>query len=100
MNFIFLEAMLPLGIIAGALCVMGASQHFIHKAAYGRVFKISTHIVSLLETLQLLIRRFKIICNSGFQPKHVRSDKWDVAMDRRDRSLMEAAASMKQSMAN
>jgi len=69
MNFIFLEAMLPLGIIAGALCVMGASQHFIHKAAYGR-------------------------------PKHVRSDKWDVAMDRRDRSLMEAAASMKQSMAS
>jgi NADH dehydrogenase (ubiquinone) 1 alpha subcomplex subunit 1 len=62
-------AMLPLGIIAGTLCVMGASQHFIHKAAYGR-------------------------------PKHVRSDKWDVAMDRRDRSLMEAAASMKQSMAN
>ena len=69
MNFIFLEAMLSLGIIAGALCVMGASQHFIHKVAYGRL-------------------------------KHVRSDKWDVAMDRRDRSLMEAAASMKQSMAN
>jgi NADH dehydrogenase (ubiquinone) 1 alpha subcomplex subunit 1 len=69
MNFIFLEEILPLGIIACTLCVMGASQHFIHKAAYGR-------------------------------PKHVRSDKWDVAMDRRDRSLMEAATSMKQSMAN
>lgn len=69
MNFIFLEAMLPLGIIAGALCVMGASQYYIHKAAYGR-------------------------------PKHVRSDKWDVAMDRRDKSLLDAAAAMNKSMAN
>lgn len=69
MNFIFLEAMLPLGIIAGALCVMGTSQHLIHKAAHGR-------------------------------PKHVGSDKWDVAMDRRDKSLLEAASAMKQSMAN
>lgn len=30
------EALLPLGIIAGMLCVMGNAQYYIHKAAHGR----------------------------------------------------------------
>lgn len=33
----WLEAMLPLGIIAGMLCVMGNAQYYIHRAAHGRV---------------------------------------------------------------
>ncbi|KAG8377961.1 hypothetical protein BUALT_Bualt08G0088200 [Buddleja alternifolia] len=37
MGLVWLEAMLPLGIIAGMLCVMGNAQYFIHKAAHGRV---------------------------------------------------------------
>ncbi|XP_068644299.1 NADH dehydrogenase [ubiquinone] 1 alpha subcomplex subunit 1 [Aristolochia californica] len=54
----WLEAILPLGIIAGMLCIMGNAQGLIHKAAHGR-------------------------------PKHVGSDVWDVAMERRDKKLME-----------
>ncbi|KAF6143002.1 hypothetical protein GIB67_041070, partial [Kingdonia uniflora] len=34
---IWLEAVLPLGIIAGMLCAMGNIQYYIHKAATGRV---------------------------------------------------------------
>lgn len=37
MSLRWLEAVLPLGIIAGFLCVMGNAQYFIHKAAHGRV---------------------------------------------------------------
>lgn len=37
MTLAWLEAMLPLGIIAGMLCVMGNAQYYIHKAAHGRV---------------------------------------------------------------
>ncbi|KAA3479940.1 NADH dehydrogenase [ubiquinone] 1 alpha subcomplex subunit 1 [Gossypium australe] len=37
MAWIWLEAALPLGIIAGMLCVMGNAQYFIHKAYHGRV---------------------------------------------------------------
>ncbi|RZC82619.1 hypothetical protein C5167_045405, partial [Papaver somniferum] len=54
----WLEAVLPLGIIAGFLCVMGNSQYYIYKAANGR-------------------------------PKHIGNDMWDVAMDRRDKKLVE-----------
>jgi hypothetical protein len=41
MSWVWLEATLPLGIIAGMLCVMGNAQYYIHKAAHGRVFSIS-----------------------------------------------------------
>ncbi|OEL32777.1 hypothetical protein BAE44_0006209, partial [Dichanthelium oligosanthes] len=54
----WLEAVLPLGIIGGMLCIMGNAQYFIHKAAHGR-------------------------------PKHIGNDMWDVAMERRDKKLME-----------
>lgn len=37
MSLVWMEAMLPLGIIAGMLCVMGNAQYYIHKAAHGRV---------------------------------------------------------------
>ncbi|KAI0531348.1 hypothetical protein KFK09_000901 [Dendrobium nobile] len=60
-RFQWLEAALPLGIIAGLLCVMGNSQYQIHKAYYGR-------------------------------PKHIGNDVWDVAMERRDKKLLEEAA--------
>ena len=43
MRLAWLEAVLPLGIIAGMLCVMGNAQYYIHKAAHGRV----THSLSL-----------------------------------------------------
>ncbi|WVZ05860.1 hypothetical protein V8G54_019206 [Vigna mungo] len=36
MNLRWMEAVLPLGIIAGMLCVMGNAQYYIHKAAHGR----------------------------------------------------------------
>ncbi|KAK3212843.1 hypothetical protein Dsin_017549 [Dipteronia sinensis] len=36
MALFWLEAMLPLGIIAGMLCVMGNAQYYIHTAAHGR----------------------------------------------------------------
>ncbi|PKI40993.1 NADH dehydrogenase [ubiquinone] 1 alpha subcomplex subunit 1 [Punica granatum] len=36
MTLAWLEAALPLGIIAGMLCIMGNAQYFIHKAAHGR----------------------------------------------------------------
>lgn len=61
MGWIVLEAMLPLGIIAGMLCIMGNAQYQIHKAAHGR-------------------------------PKHIGHDLWDVAMDRRDKKLMDNVA--------
>ncbi|CAN6332624.1 unnamed protein product, partial [Urochloa humidicola] len=57
----WLEAILPLGIIGGMLCIMGNAQYFIHKAAHGR-------------------------------PKHIGNDMWDVAMERRDKKLMEQSS--------
>lgn len=36
----WLEAVLPLGIIGGMLCIMGNAQYFIHKAAHGRVRRL------------------------------------------------------------
>ncbi|GJM88905.1 hypothetical protein PR202_ga05484 [Eleusine coracana subsp. coracana] len=54
----WLEAMLPLGIIGGMLCIMGNAQYYIHRAAHGR-------------------------------PKHIGNDMWDVAMERRDKKLVE-----------
>ncbi|QCE12148.1 NADH dehydrogenase [ubiquinone] 1 alpha subcomplex subunit 1 [Vigna unguiculata] len=36
MNLRWMEAVLPLGIIAGMLCVMGNAQYYIHRAAHGR----------------------------------------------------------------
>lgn len=36
----WLEAILPLGIIGGMLCIMGNAQYFIHKAAHGRVRRL------------------------------------------------------------
>ncbi|KAD3067575.1 hypothetical protein E3N88_35455 [Mikania micrantha] len=35
-RFQWMEAMLPLGIIAGMLCIAGNVQYTIHKAAHGR----------------------------------------------------------------
>ncbi|CAM8916986.1 hypothetical protein QQ045_033121 [Rhodiola kirilowii] len=58
MGMMVLEALLPLGIIAGMLCVMGNAQYYIHKAAHGR-------------------------------PKHIGNDMWDVAMERRDKKIVE-----------
>ncbi|KAG7033699.1 NADH dehydrogenase [ubiquinone] 1 alpha subcomplex subunit 1, partial [Cucurbita argyrosperma subsp. argyrosperma] len=58
MGWRWLEAALPLGIIAGMLCIMGNAQYHIHKAAHGR-------------------------------PKHIGNDMWDVAMERRDKKLVE-----------
>ncbi|KAJ7960058.1 NADH dehydrogenase [ubiquinone] 1 alpha subcomplex subunit 1-like [Quillaja saponaria] len=58
MTLIWMEVMLPLGIIAGILCVMGNAQYYIHRAAGGR-------------------------------PKHIGNDMWDVAMERRDKKLLD-----------
>jgi len=40
MNLRWMEAVLPLGIIAGMLCVMGNAQYYIHRAAHGRVISL------------------------------------------------------------
>ncbi|KAL4190046.1 hypothetical protein AMTRI_Chr08g210080 [Amborella trichopoda] len=66
---IWLEALLPLGIIAGMLCVMGNAQYYIHKAAHGR-------------------------------PKHIGNDVWDVAMERRDKKIMEMLSSTQKQISN
>ncbi|KAJ0791389.1 putative NADH:ubiquinone reductase (H(+)-translocating) [Helianthus annuus] len=57
-RFQFLEAVLPLGIIAGMLCIAGSVQYQVHKAAHGR-------------------------------PKHIGNDMWDVAMERRDKKIVD-----------
>ncbi|GLJ06957.1 hypothetical protein SUGI_0053810 [Cryptomeria japonica] len=69
MNSLWAEAVLPLGIIAGMLSIMGTSQYFIQKVAYGRL-------------------------------KHVRNDRFDVSMERRDKRLLEQVAAMHSSMVN
>ncbi|KAL0900594.1 hypothetical protein Bca101_084555 [Brassica carinata] len=68
MSLVWLEAALPLGIIGGMLCIMGNSQYYIHKAYHG-------HLEFGIE-----------------QPKHIGHDEWDVAMERRDKKVVEKAA--------
>ncbi|KAJ8570949.1 hypothetical protein K7X08_037921 [Anisodus acutangulus] len=48
MNVRWLEAVLPLGIIAGFLCVMGNAQYFIHKAAHGRPKHIGNDVLLII----------------------------------------------------
>lgn len=43
MSWLWLEAALPLGIIAGMLCVMGNAQYYIHRAAHGRVYLVLSY---------------------------------------------------------
>lgn len=47
MALVWLEAALPLGIIAGMLCVAGNIQYFVHKAYHGRVLFLN-HILQCL----------------------------------------------------
>ncbi|KAJ8753934.1 hypothetical protein K2173_000188 [Erythroxylum novogranatense] len=51
MSWIWLEAALPLGIIAGMLCVMGNAQYYIHKSAHGRVPKDRFFLVLIFDSL-------------------------------------------------
>ncbi|EPS71149.1 hypothetical protein M569_03611, partial [Genlisea aurea] len=44
MALVWLEAVLPLGIIAGMLCVMGNAQYYIYRAANGRPKHIGTDV--------------------------------------------------------
>ncbi|CAA2960846.1 NADH dehydrogenase [ubiquinone] 1 alpha subcomplex subunit 1 [Olea europaea subsp. europaea] len=55
MGLIWLEAVLPLGIIAGMLCVMGNAQYFIHKAAHGGPKHIGNDSLHLLISHYLYI---------------------------------------------
>lgn len=50
----WLEAALPLGIIAGMISVMGNAQYYIHKAAHGRV--PSFYYIFLLNLLDLIVQ--------------------------------------------
>lgn len=55
MTLAWLEAMLPLGIIAGMLCVMGNAQYYIHKAAHGRVcFSIFFYFKTIFDFMAFL----------------------------------------------
>ncbi|KAJ6739754.1 hypothetical protein OIU74_004506 [Salix koriyanagi] len=62
MGWRWVEAALPLGIIAGMLCIAGNVQYVIHTKAHGR-------------------------------PKHIGNDMWDVAMERRDKTLLSSSSS-------
>ncbi|XVE60087.1 hypothetical protein DITRI_Ditri05aG0098600 [Diplodiscus trichospermus] len=62
MAWIWLEAAVPLRIIAGMLCAMGNAQYYIHKAYHG-------------------------------QPNHKGNDMWDIAMERKDKKLLENLSS-------
>ncbi|CAK7343480.1 unnamed protein product [Dovyalis caffra] len=61
MAWYLIEAALPLGVIAGMLCIAGNIQYAVHKKAHGR-------------------------------PKHIGNDMWDVAMERRDKKLVESVS--------
>lgn len=99
MGLVWLEAMLPLGIIAGMLCVMGNAQYQIHKAAHGRVR------TSLVFTFQILIWSYLLVYPYWFlyvcmglaignwQPKHIGNDDWDVAMEKRDKKIIQMLSS-------
>ncbi|TVU19882.1 hypothetical protein EJB05_36148, partial [Eragrostis curvula] len=80
----WLEAMLPLGIIGGMLCIMGNAQYYIHRAAHGRV---RSH------PLPLLLLPIQIPPALTLSPKHIGNDMWDVAMERRDKKLVEQGSS-------
>ncbi|XP_057418968.1 NADH dehydrogenase [ubiquinone] 1 alpha subcomplex subunit 1-like [Lotus japonicus] len=94
MGLMVLEAMLPLGIIAGMLCVMGNAQYYIHKAAHGRVcihkdsiFPNFSLQASILICGYFLFPFFVLKNWIFFQPKHIGNDMWDVAMQRRDKKM-------------
>lgn len=57
-RFQWMEALLPLGIIAGMLCIAGNVQYTIHKAAHGRVsffFQIPSSILWLYKIHAFII---------------------------------------------
>lgn len=88
MSLRWLEAALPLGIIAGMLCVMGNAQYFIHKAYHGRVRPFSPFYS--LFNITIDVNRLGFDWNYLVkQPKHIGNDMWDVAMERRDKKLFE-----------
>ncbi|KAF8719450.1 hypothetical protein HU200_024167 [Digitaria exilis] len=86
----WLEAMLPLGIIGGMLCIMGNAQYFIHKAAHGRVRPRSSPISTLSRSESNTVLTQSISFLS--RPKHIGNDMWDVAMERRDKKLIEQSS--------
>ncbi len=55
MTWVWLEAALPMGIIAGMLCIMGNAQYYIHKAAHGRVLLLIIIDPSINLFIQFLI---------------------------------------------
>ena len=94
-----MEAALPLGIIAGMLCIMGNAQYHIHKAAHGRVINSVLVLILILPLffaqwipfLSVSINDLYMLFVFFFvlQPKHIGNDMWDVAMERRDKKLVE-----------
>lgn len=89
----WLEAMLPLGIIGGMLCIMGNAQYYIHRAAHGRV-TLPAPLFPILLPVRIPScgrSRFSSLC-VWLQPKHIGNDMWDVAMERRDKKLVEQAS--------
>ncbi|KAF8703727.1 hypothetical protein HU200_031812 [Digitaria exilis] len=90
----WLEAMLPLGIIGGMLCIMGNAQYFIHKAAHGRVRPSSSPISTLSrsESNTVLTQSISFLSRVPGCPKHIGNDMWDVAMERRDKKLIEQSS--------
>ena len=95
-KFVWLEALLPLGIIAGMLCVMGNAQYYIHKAAHGRVrlFFFLFYCFKAIACISICADWFDFERSMTvlilMQPKHIGNDVWDVAMERRDEKLMES----------
>ncbi|GJN14733.1 hypothetical protein PR202_gb01589 [Eleusine coracana subsp. coracana] len=83
----WLEAMLPLGIIGGMLCIMGNAQYYIHRAAHGRVTLLSPSFRSSLQSGADSLGSMRVF--GWMQPKHIGNDMWDVAMERRDKKLVE-----------
>ncbi|KAL5229628.1 hypothetical protein ABZP36_028404 [Zizania latifolia] len=91
----WLEAILPLGIIGGMLCIMGNGQYYIHKAAHGRVCgSSSSSYPSLPPPPDAGPSRADDLasCVGWMQPKHIGNDMWDVAMERRDKKLMDQSS--------
>lgn len=67
MSLVWMEALLPLGIIAGMLCVMGNAQYYIHKAAHGRVW-YSLLIIRSNSQFESSVKLKKSYCESlGFE---------------------------------
>ncbi|XP_047308703.1 NADH dehydrogenase [ubiquinone] 1 alpha subcomplex subunit 1 [Impatiens glandulifera] len=63
MGLIVLEALLPLGIIGGMLCVMGNAQYFIHKSVHGRPKHIGNDVWDVA-----MERRDKVITEKATSP--------------------------------